>query len=358
LLSTAIGVLRRRRMERTAIIEISGGGKGLVSDTSAAGRVALPELTDAALDTLAGAIPDEIKATNPIDTGGSWADPDKAQVFPATLSAFASQPEVDVIVSRFTIPRTGELGPLRARITELEAAQAAHPDRLFPVLSRTSDQYCEEWEAVVRARRIPFLQGYGRGLRALGLMAEYSRALHGPAADPAERAHPARSLPASSPGRPEGRRVLDDVESKEILEAAGIPLADAAGGASEEGLEIALGAHRDAQFGPVVTLGPGGLVAEVLYARVLRVAPLVPGDAAAMLDEMPGQGLLDGAGGRPPVDRAAIQEALRRLSDLMLRRPDIARIEINPAVALSKGLMAAAARVEILEEQGRPSPSS
>ncbi|HZT05598.1 MAG TPA: CoA-binding protein [Chloroflexota bacterium] len=183
LLSASIGVLRRRRLERTAIIEISGGGKELLCDTAAAAGVELPEPSPAALEALTKGLPEDTYPTNPIDTGGSWVQPDKAVVYPLTLDVFASEPAVDVIVSRYTIPRTGELGVLRDRLAELDAARAAHPDRLFPVLSRTCDQFCEEWEQVVRERRIPFLQGYGRGMRALGLLAEYSRFVHGPALD-------------------------------------------------------------------------------------------------------------------------------------------------------------------------------
>lgn len=179
LLATAIGKLRNRRMERAGIIEISGGGKGLVCDTAAAAGVELPELSESAVKALRQVLEDDILATNPIDSGGSWSGPDKPTVYPVALSAFASEPDVDVVVSRFTIPRTGELGTLRDRIAELEAARAAHPDRLFAVLSRTSDQYCQEWETVVRERGITFLQGYGRGLRALGRLAQYSRVVHG-----------------------------------------------------------------------------------------------------------------------------------------------------------------------------------
>jgi acyl-CoA synthetase (NDP forming) len=179
LLSQAVPVLRQRRLERTGIIEISGGGKELLCDTCAAAGVELPELSEAGAAALAVAMEDKYPATNPADTGGSWGMPDKDQVYPAALEIFASEPEIDVIVSRYTIPRVGELGRLRNRIEELQAAREAHPDRLFVVLSRTSDQWSPDWEEAVRANRIPFLQGYGRGPRALGRLAEYSQFVHG-----------------------------------------------------------------------------------------------------------------------------------------------------------------------------------
>jgi len=60
-------------------------------------------------------------------------------VYPLLLEAFASEPEVDVIISRYTIPRSRRLGALDSRLAELETARRNHPDRLFAVLSRTSD---------------------------------------------------------------------------------------------------------------------------------------------------------------------------------------------------------------------------
>jgi hypothetical protein len=90
-------------------------------------------------------------------------------------------------VSRYTSPREGELGRLRDRVEDMKAARAAHPDRLFAVLGRTSDKWSPEWEELVWKDRIPFLQGYGRGPRALGRLAEYSRFAHG-ARQPSEEA--------------------------------------------------------------------------------------------------------------------------------------------------------------------------
>ena len=92
-------------------------------------------------------------------------------------------------MSRYSIPRVGELGRLSQRIDEMRAARDAHPDRLFVVLSRTSDHWCPGWEEAVREHRIPFLQGYGRGPRALGRLAAYSRFVHSESeASPSSRA--------------------------------------------------------------------------------------------------------------------------------------------------------------------------
>lgn len=410
LFSTSVSVLRQRRLEKAAIIEISGGGKGLVSDTAEAAGVELPDLAPDAAEALGKGLPDKIYATNPIDTEGSWGDSTKPEVYPLVLESFASQPYIDMVISRYSLPRAGGLGPLEARLKELDTARAAHPDRLFAILSRTSDQFSDEWLAAVRERNLPFAQGYGRGLRAFGRLAEYSRAFHGPAAPTAAAAAPAEASH-------EPANMLPEIESKTVLRNAGIPtvetvaastaddavreagrlgypvalkviapeivhksdaggvhlnLEDAAAVTSafadleavarkagatfqgvavqpmaKPGLEIVLGANRDAQFGPVILFGLGGVFVEVLNDVALRVAPLAPRDAEAMLAEIRGRKMLDGLRGRPPADRAAIVDALCKLSALMLDRADIASIDANPVFVYPSGLLAVDARIQL-----------
>jgi acetyltransferase len=117
------------------------------------------------------------------------------------------------------------------------------------------------------------------------------------------------------------------------------------------GVELVLGANRDPQFGPVVLFGLGGVLVEVLHDVALRVAPLSAWDAGTMLDEVRGRALLDGVRGQPPVDRAALVDALLRLSDLMLREPCIASVDLNPVLAGAGGVLAVDARVVLAEPQ-------
>src|SRR5206468_3020010 len=151
--------LRRRRLERSGIIEISGGGKELLCDTCEAAGVELPELTPAGAKALEEAMANpEYVATNPVDTGGAWVMPEKARVYPATLEIYASGP------------------------------------------------------------------------RALGRLAEYSRFVHGPA-----EANGAPHDDGVGAGVP-----LDEVESKKILAAAGIPVVESRLAATaDEASEIA-----------------------------------------------------------------------------------------------------------------------
>ena len=111
--------------------------------------------------------------------------------------------------------------------------------------------------------------------------------------------------------------------------------------------ELALGAHRDPVFGPVVMFGLGGIFVEALQDVSLRVAPLTAIDAEEMLDEIRAAPLLRAERGRPPADRPAIVEALQMLSSLMLAQPRIASIDCNPAFAYPDGLLIVDARIAV-----------
>lgn len=223
LFSGAVPTLRKRSLERAAVIEISGGGKGLVCDTAAAAGVDLPDLGPSGIDALRPYLPPRVAVSNPLDTGGSWGTQEMDRTYPAALRVFASEPDIDIIVSRFTIPRVGELGVIRQRLKEMQAAQAEHPDRLFVILARTSDQYCEEWAQALREEGVIFLQGYGRGMRALGRLASYSRFLRhfrerGQSRQP-ESTPALKEIAIPGPGP-----LLNEVQAKDLLQRAGIPV--------------------------------------------------------------------------------------------------------------------------------------
>ena len=61
------------------------------------------------------------------------------------------------------------------------------------------------------------------------------------------------------------------------------------------GQEVVVGMFRDPQFGPLIMVGLGGIFVEVLADVAFRICPITERDAAAMLDELRGVKLLDGA---------------------------------------------------------------
>jgi len=115
------------------------------------------------------------------------------------------------------------------------------------------------------------------------------------------------------------------------------------------GTELILGMRRDPQFGPVVLVGLGGVLAEFLDDVAIRLAPIGQETAMGMLDDLRGGVLLTGVRGRAGVDRAAVARMLVALGDLGLERPDIAEIDLNPVIASPRGAIAVDALV-VLED--------
>jgi acetyltransferase len=101
------------------------------------------------------------------------------------------------------------------------------------------------------------------------------------------------------------------------------------------GIELILGARRDAQYGPVVLVGLGGVLAEAIDDVAIGLAPVGSERAHAMLRELRGAAILAGARGRPAIDRDAVAEILVRLGSLLESRPEIVEIDINPVIAAS-----------------------
>ena len=115
------------------------------------------------------------------------------------------------------------------------------------------------------------------------------------------------------------------------------------------GVELIVGLRRDPQFGPVVLVGLGGTLAEVLDDVAIRLAPLGRADADAMLDDLRGAAVLRGTRGRPPIDRGAVASMLVALATLGVERPDILEVDLNPVMASETGAIAVDALVVVSE---------
>lgn len=96
------------------------------------------------------------------------------------------------------------------------------------------------------------------------------------------------------------------------------------------GRELILGGRQDAQFGPVVLVGMGGVFVEILEEVSLRVAPIPRREALEMIEELRGAPILMGARGHKRSDVEAVVEAILRLSQLLCDFPQIQEIDINP----------------------------
>jgi acetyl-CoA synthetase (ADP-forming) len=116
-------------------------------------------------------------------------------------------------------------------------------------------------------------------------------------------------------------------------------------------LELIVGARRDPQFGPVVIVGAGGVLAELVRDVQIVLAPLGLDDAAAALRRLKIRPLLEGFRGRPPVDVAAIVDTLCRVGQLAVDLGHaLGEIDVNPLIvrAAGDGVVAADARAVLL----------
>ena len=103
------------------------------------------------------------------------------------------------------------------------------------------------------------------------------------------------------------------------------------------GQDVILGALQDAQFGPLVMFGSGGVEVEGLKDVAFALAPLTNADADYLLQSTWAGRKLDGFRNLPPADREAVREALFRLGQLAADFPRLAEIEINPLRVLPQG---------------------
>ena len=100
-----------------------------------------------------------------------------------------------------------------------------------------------------------------------------------------------------------------------------------------QGVELIVGARLDPQFGPLVLVGMGGVLAEAFDDVVVRIAPIDAGHAKQMLDELRGARLLDGVRGGRPSNRGAIAELIAGLGRALEAHPSWREVDLNPVIA-------------------------
>jgi acetate---CoA ligase (ADP-forming) len=114
--------------------------------------------------------------------------------------------------------------------------------------------------------------------------------------------------------------------------------------------ELIIGGKKDPQFGPMVLVGHGGIFVEVFGKATLRMAPLSAGEIEAMIEDLPGSEILNGVRGRPPIDIAALKDAIHRVAHVMVEFPQIASIDINPILVTPLGVQALDCRIFLVDE--------
>ena len=107
------------------------------------------------------------------------------------------------------------------------------------------------------------------------------------------------------------------------------------------GVEAVVGVSRDPLFGPVVMVGLGGVLVEVLGDVSHRVPPFDADEARRMIGELRGAALLRGVRGSAPVDVDALVGVILKVQRLALDLDaDLAELDINPLLVRSTGAVA------------------
>jgi succinyl-CoA synthetase beta subunit len=117
--------------------------------------------------------------------------------------------------------------------------------------------------------------------------------------------------------------------------------------------ELIAGVTVDAQFGPTVVLGVGGILAEAVADAVVRLVPIREVDAEDMLDDLATQALLGPFRGEPAVDRRAVVAVLLALSEAAERVPGLTAVDLNPLMIVDGLPVAVDALVELAEPGAR-----
>jgi acetyl coenzyme A synthetase (ADP forming)-like protein len=119
------------------------------------------------------------------------------------------------------------------------------------------------------------------------------------------------------------------------------------------GQEVIIGAVRDAQFGPLVMFGSGGVEVEGLKDVAFALAPLTSEEADHLLESTWAGRKLKGFRNLPPADRQAVLNTLFRLAQLASDFKRIAEVEINPLRVLpaNQGVYAIDVRIRTVKSQ-------
>jgi acetate---CoA ligase (ADP-forming) len=154
------------------------------------------------------------------------------------------------------------------------------------------------------------------------------------------------NLPDAAAVRDAFHEMLDSVPAR-----AGIDAADLQGVLVQKmargGKEVIVGSTWDPAFGPLLMFGLGGIYVEAMRDVTFRLHPVSDIDATEMVGGIRGIRLLLGLRGEPPVDLAAIEEIIQRVSQLVGDHAALRELDINPWLALPEGGVAVDGRISV-----------
>jgi acetate---CoA ligase (ADP-forming) len=107
------------------------------------------------------------------------------------------------------------------------------------------------------------------------------------------------------------------------------------------GPELAVGIARDPDLGPLVVVGAGGVLVELLADRAVALPPVDEQTARQMIGELRVSRLLAGVRGAPPADLDAVCRAIMSISELAAELGDgLLALDVNPLICSPRGAVA------------------
>lgn len=384
-----------------AILSVSGGEIALALDIADSAGLELPPATGAHAD-IAGLLPDFARVSNPLDLSWAGLyDPTVAQRCAEAMGAQPEVGAL-VLLQDAPAGLGEQQAERYADLFRHVARGAASAGKPLAVVSNLAGEQHPAFEAVGREAGVPCLRGTQEGLGAMAKLARWATTLPmplAPGARPAVRDEARRRLAALAAGRTlaehEARHVLaaygvrgprevvahgvDEalkaarslgypvvlkgivaevahkteaglvklgIASDDQLRVAALDLLQRGGAAAallvqelvRPVAEVLVGARIDADFGPIVVVGAGGVMVELYRDVSIRLAPVTDRVAVQMIAQTRAGALLSGWRGRPRGDVEATAAAVVALSQLIADlRDDIVEVEINPLAVLEDG---------------------
>jgi succinyl-CoA synthetase beta subunit len=117
--------------------------------------------------------------------------------------------------------------------------------------------------------------------------------------------------------------------------------------------ELVVGLSRDAQFGPCVMLGMGGIMTEVFQDTVFRMVPFDMIEAKDMTEELRFKTILGAVRGQKPVDMEILCRTLIAVGQIGLELETVSELDINPLIITPEGRLVAVDALVILRRNAK-----
>jgi acetyltransferase len=390
---------------RLAAVTLSGGKRGLLIDAFHAAGLNFANLSTTASDKLAKMLGPGSIVGNPLDAGfAAVVDP---SVYMQSIQIMIDDPDTDIVIIDAELPKAPhELRERNLRIVNEKAAAASKP---VVYISTMSIGFTEFTKALRKSLpHIAVMQGLDRAVGAIKALIDYA-SLRKEVPDTVSSSSAAARATLERTLKNARGAALDEVASKKLLKAYGIPVSQEAiaqtaaeavkiakkigfpvvakvvsadilhksdiGGVvlnlnngaevkkafndittrvrklrskpKLEGiliaqqvkaeLELVVGASLDAEMGPVVLFGTGGVDIELMKDVALAGAPLDAAEAKDLINRTKAGVKLKGYRGKPALHEASAVKAIVGLSNLMADAGTrIASIDVNPFLINAK----------------------